>query len=101
MSTKVVNRRHEFCDVEISRPGQWGNPFLIGRDGNRTEVIEKYRRWVMTQPKLLAQLSMLKGKRLGCFCAPLACHGDVLAGLAEAVTISRTKQNGSWKHVTV
>jgi hypothetical protein len=81
--TKVVNLRHEFCDVEICRPGQWGNPFKLGRDGTREEVIEKYRLWIQDQPHLLAQLSWLKGKRLGCYCAPLPCHGDVLIELVE------------------
>lgn len=83
--TRVVNLRREFCDVEICRPGKWGNPFAIGRDGTRTEVIEKYRQWIKTQPHLLEQLPMLKGKRLGCYCKPLPCHGDVLVEMAEAL----------------
>lgn len=84
MSTTVVNCRREHCDVYIGRGGQWGNPFRIGPDGTRTEVIEKYRQWIKGQPVLLAQLPMLKGKRLGCYCAPLACHGDILAEMADA-----------------
>lgn len=83
MPTTVVNLRHDFCDVQICRPGQWGNPFLIGLDGTRTECVEKYREWIKTQPQLLAQLPMLKGKRLGCFCAPLPCHGDVLKEMVD------------------
>jgi len=83
MPTTVVNVRREFCDVRICRPGQWGNPFIIGLHGTREEVIEKYRQWIMTQPKLLAQLPMLKGKRLGCVCAPLPCHGDVLKEMVD------------------
>lgn len=83
--TRVVNLRSEFCDVEICRPGQFGNPFIIGRDGDRATVIEKYKEWIKTQPKLLAQLPMLKGKRLGCYCAPLPCHGDVLVEMVEAL----------------
>jgi hypothetical protein len=81
--TTVVNMRNDFYGVDITRRGQWGNPFIIGRDGTRAEVIEKYREWIMTQPKLLAQLPMLKGKRLGCHCTPLPCHGEVLKELAE------------------
>lgn len=79
--TRVVNLRREDCDVRICRPGQWGNPFCIGKDGTREEVVEKYRNWIMTQPKLLSQLHILKGKRLGCWCAPLTCHGNVLLEL--------------------
>jgi hypothetical protein len=51
----------------------------------REEAVEKYREWIPTQPQLLAQLWILKGKRLGCYCAPLPCHGDVLCELAEAI----------------
>lgn len=79
---KVV-RATDAHDVYIGRPSKWGNPFAIGRDGTREQVIEKYRGWVMSQPHLMGALSQLKGKRLGCWCAPLACHGDVLKELAE------------------
>lgn len=82
--TRVVNKIRAFYDVDISRAGQWGNPFRIGADGTRAEVIEKYREWVVTQPYLMNQLPMLKGKRLGCYCHPLSCHGDVLVALVEA-----------------
>jgi len=84
MKTTVVNSRREHYDVYIGRGGQWGNPFLIGRDGTREEVIEKYRVWILGQPGLLRQLPMLKGKRLGCFCAPHPCHGDVLVAMVDA-----------------
>lgn len=65
----------------IGRPSKWGNPFVIGRDGARGEVIEKYRSWVKRQPVLMAALHELTGETLGCYCKPLACHGDVLIGL--------------------
>jgi hypothetical protein len=70
--------------VYIGRPSIWGNPFVIGRDGDRAEVIRKYEAWLMRHPRLLARVAELRGKVLGCFCAPLPCHGDVLARLAEA-----------------
>jgi len=82
--TAVVNRKYSGYDIYIGRPGKWGNPFEIGKDGTREEVIEKYRVWIMTQPQLLARVKDLKGKVLGCFCKPLACHGDILAELADA-----------------
>ena len=83
MATKVVHKR-EAHDVYIGRPSKWGNPFVIGKDGTREEVIAKYRAWLLKQPALLATLPELKGKTLGCWCAPQACHGDVLAELADA-----------------
>jgi bacteriorhodopsin len=87
MSTRVVNLRREACDIDITRRSLWGNPFYIGRNGTRAEVIAKYRQWIFTQPTLLANLHTLKGKRLGCVCKPLACHGDVLAELAESIVV--------------
>lgn len=86
--TRVVNLRREYWDIKIDRSSIWGNPFRIGIDGTRTEVIEKYRKWIKTQPHLLKQLHTLKGKRLGCWCKPLDCHGDVLVELINEETLS-------------
>lgn len=68
-------------DVYIGRPSKWGNPFHIGRGGDRSAVIAKYRTWIRQQPQLLAALEELRGKALGCYCAPSPCHGDVLVDL--------------------
>ena len=62
---------------------QVGNPFVIGRDGSRADVIAKYRAWIVAQPDLMGALEELRGRDLVCWCAPLACHGDVLADLAN------------------
>jgi Domain of unknown function (DUF4326) len=62
---------------------KWANPFKIVRDGTRDEVIEKYRDWLLGQPDLMAALPELRGKDLACWCAPKACHGDVLLRLAN------------------
>lgn len=84
MTTKVVNiKNKEYYDVFIGRPSIWGNPFIIGKHGNREQVIAKYREWILKRPDLMAQLHTLRGKRLGCYCAPLHCHGHVLAELAD------------------
>jgi hypothetical protein len=85
--TTVVNLKKDDYEVYIGRGGQWGNPFIVGVDGTRSEVIDKYRQWIKTQPQLLAQLHILRGKRLGCFCKPLACHGDVLVELCEELDV--------------
>lgn len=79
----VVHCKRESYDVYIGRPSKWGNPFEIGRDGTREEVIAKYRRWIRKQPKLLASLPELHGKVLGCWCTPAPCHGDVLLELLD------------------
>src|SRR5262249_12804641 len=61
---------------------KWANPFRIGRDGMRDEVIAQYRVWLRQQPALLAALAGLGGKDFACWCAPLPCHGDVLRELS-------------------
>ena len=90
--TRVVNCTKEDYDIYIGRgtltpvdTGIWGNPFKVGRDGTREEVVDKYWKWVITQPKILNLLPTLKGKRLGCWCAPKPCHGDILVELVEGV----------------
>ena len=80
---KVFNLKKEACDVYIGRGSKWGNPFKIGRDGNRDVVIKRYRQYLRRCPHLLAALPELEGRVLGCFCKPLACHGDVLVELIE------------------
>jgi hypothetical protein len=71
-------------DVYIGRPSKFGNPFVIGRDGTRADVIDSFERWVRSQPQLIeAAKRELKGKNLVCWCAPLACHGDVLQRIAN------------------
>ena len=81
MQTTVVNKRNSLYDVYIGRGSKWGNKFVIGIDGTRTDVVLKYERWIITQTNLLNSLHELEGKRLGCFCKPLACHGDILVKL--------------------
>ena len=83
----VVNKYKEDYDVYIGRGSKWGNPFVIGKDGTREEVIEKYRLWLWEQIKgghiLKEDLLRLDNQRLGCFCKPQACHGDVIARAVE------------------
>ena len=80
----VVHCRKEEYDVYVGRGSKWGNPFKIGRDGDRADVIRLYRKWIIRQPELMAALPALRGKVLGCWCAPAPCHGDVLVELAVA-----------------
>jgi hypothetical protein len=69
--------------VRVDRATPWGNPFVLGRDGDRATVIARYRdHHLPRQPGLLARLGELRGKALGCWCAPQACHADVLIGMA-------------------
>lgn len=80
----VVHCKVDPYDVYIGRGGKWGNPFKIGRDGDRDAVILKYTEWLLGQPQMIEEAkATLKGKVLGCWCAPRACHGDVLAEIAN------------------
>ena len=80
---KVLNRRHGTPPqgaVYVGRGSPWGNPFQIGRDGDRATVIERFRCEVL--PAL--DVSALRGKALVCYCAPLPCHADLLLAKANA-----------------
>jgi hypothetical protein len=86
MKPLVVNIKNNptgLAYTYIGRPSKWGNPFVIGRDGSRVEVIEKYLDYIVNNEKLLKDLHELKGKNLGCYCAPQLCHGNVLIDLVE------------------
>jgi Domain of unknown function (DUF4326) len=65
-------------DDEGQLTADLSNPFVIGRDGSRNEVIAKYRAWIVRQPALMAALHELRDKDLVCWCAPERCHADVL-----------------------
>jgi hypothetical protein len=83
LNARKVGKRSSAMQVYIGRPSKWGNPFVIGRDGSRADVIAKYRAWIVAQPALMNALDELRGRDLICWCAPLACHGDVLIELAN------------------
>ena len=89
----VVHVRKGKYDVYIGRYNpsveggtnpKWGNPFKIGSDGDRDDVISKYENWLLAQPQLIEEAKKeLKGKVLACWCAPQSCHGHVLARVAN------------------
>ena len=87
MKTTVVNIRRQEYDVYIGRAGNghdgyFGNPFSVARDGGRKKVIELYCDYFLNRleidPEFERRIKELIGKRLGCFCKPEACHGDVI-----------------------
>lgn len=92
----IVDCTKEKYDVYIGRGGPWGNPFVIGKDGSRLEVIEKYREWIRKQPNLMATIHQLHGKTLGCFCGKQKCHGEVLLEIAAERAVS---VEGRWKEI--
>jgi hypothetical protein len=80
----VVHWKRSPYDVYVGRPGEWGNPFIEGKDGTRDEVIEMFEMWLMAQPDMVAKVKrILKDKILGCWCHPKKCHADILARVAN------------------
>ncbi|EPW8658183.1 DUF4326 domain-containing protein [Pseudomonas aeruginosa] len=83
--TIVVNKdRDEPYDIYIGRGTIWGNPYQIGQDGDRDEVIRKFeydfnRGFLKASENFEKNISILKGKVIACHCKPAACHGDVIA----------------------
>lgn len=74
--------------VYIGRPSKFGNPFVIGKDGTRSEVIAKFEKYLLETPDLLkAANEELQGKDLICYCAPKACHGDILLFHANKIIL--------------
>jgi hypothetical protein len=82
--TRVVNIK-KFDDdyIFIGRGSKWGNPYRIGKDGTREQVIEKYEDYIRKKPEMMADLPKLVGENLGCYCYPKKCHGDVLVKLIK------------------
>lgn len=69
------------------RDSPFANPFRISEAVPREGVIQKYREYITgrlaREPALRQELAALRGKTLGCWCAPEPCHADVLAALCE------------------
>ena len=73
--------------IYVGRPTEWGNPFVIGRDGTREEVVEKFEAYAHQVLKQKSNwLDLLKGKDLACWCVPEACHANILLRLANNPT---------------
>jgi hypothetical protein len=94
---KTVHCKKEKYDVYIGRPSKWGNPFTHIQDGktlakyvvgSREEAVAAYREWITSGEgkHLLMDLHELKGQTLGCWCAPKACHGEVLIELINSIS---------------
>jgi hypothetical protein len=88
MQTVVVNIKVETFDVYIGRAGRgedgyFGNPFRIGPGVSREDAVKRFQWYfadrIEKNSEFKRRVLALKGKRLGCFCKPKPCHGDVIA----------------------
>lgn len=79
-------------------PTGLGNPHVVGkynfylkrkltREDAVTMFRETFAKRMQNYPTFAAKVEALKGKRLFCWCTPLACHGDVYIEYLE---------NGPW-----
>jgi hypothetical protein len=84
----TVGRARRDRGILVARPSALGNPFVIGKDGDRRKVIEKYREWfasailsgrAMESFERIVQRARTGDVTLLCYCAPLPCHADVIA----------------------
>jgi len=87
--TTVVNINEPY-DIPIFRGTLFGNPYEIGIDGTRSEVIKRFKRWftfLLKDPVFKEEVMKLKGKRLGCYCHPEKenCHGKVIANYLNSI----------------
>ncbi len=77
--------------VCVSRPGKWGNPFRVGKDGvvDRPDAVAKYLMWLGTTTSgakiVEAAKTELRGKNLACYCGDGPCHADVLLEISNSV----------------
>lgn len=102
-------QRHSFetnglSAIVVARPSAWGNPFIVGSDGDRERCVERFRRLVVdgyvapthgshiaeqhrVRDHIAAHLALLKGRNLACWCRldGKPCHADVLLELAQAL----------------
>ena len=93
--THVRNGRSSLAaTVYVGRPSPLGNPFILGKHGNRQQVVSKYDDWLRRlikdedspQARKIAELRRLAQQGdldLACYCAPLACHADVIKRVIE------------------
>ena len=91
MKPRVLNKhtitleRHDEA-VYIGRPTKWGNPFhIVPGKQTREQVVQRFAEYLRNNPELMAAARKeLRGRDLLCFCAPLACHGDILLEVANS-----------------
>ena len=102
----LLNRIRIICESHenikyIDRTTPWGNPYIIGVDGDREDVCNKHKAWLnewvyhkneikikvgsreYLNKWVIEHIYMLKGKDLVCWCVPSKCHGEILSKLAN------------------
>jgi len=69
--------------VYVGRPGVFGNPCSVEASGSREAAIKGYLDHLRRNPDLVNMIRReLVCKDVICWCAPRACHGDVIRHIA-------------------
>jgi len=93
--TKVVHIKEPY-DVYIGRSGRgqsgyFGNPFKRQPGSSAGSTLIKYKKYLYDRlnndPQFKERIHLLKGKTLGCFCKPNACHGDIIKEYLDQLII--------------
>ena len=100
-SMRVLNKRVSGVPkdaVYVGRPGKWGNPYAIGDDGDRENVLLLYTLWLKSRIKenkgFEKELLGLLGRDLVCWCMPSPCHGEVLRD--AVLWLAHLKEHPPW-----
>jgi hypothetical protein len=80
----IRDKKGKDNELYIGRGSKWGNPYRIGTNGTRAEVIRKYRLYA-EEKFSYADIQELRGRTLICYCKPKACHGDVLVSMVNDI----------------
>lgn len=95
---RVVHCKREPFDVYIGRPSKFGNPWRVVSEASRAHAIERFEAYIRAgiakDPKGREAIKALYGKTLGCWCAPKACHGDVLLKIAAELHAEAESHGG-------
>lgn len=62
------------------------NPFSVKQYGSPEAAVAAYLRLFLRRPDLVRLAVSLRGKTLGCWCAPALCHAHVPAAVADGMT---------------
>ena len=99
LEIRIVNLKHSLLKhptIQIDRRTWLGNPFILGPDGNRATVIEKYKVWFDQQMlsneefkekfyDMCKSYAHYEIVQLACWCSPQPCHGDIIKQAMEEI----------------
>lgn len=87
--------------VYVGRPSKWGNPIQVSDENPRGAALDKYLDFLRRSPDLVSEMRReLAGKDLICWCAPRACHAEVIRHVAAGNAVPETWNRPETKNAT-